>query len=131
MGKFTIVILIPLTVIGITLLLVSSTLILWFAVMWSRISRVTQFEYKLSQHVLPINTAQLKSHLQNISISVVEIDTEVAKLKQDIIDTAHLHQIKVNQEVTRPDSPFNTEEKRNHLIKIVEKRKQDITTRVG
>ena len=102
-----------------------------FTIMWLRIARTAQFESKIAQTVEILDTNRLKFHLQQISISAVEIDEEVAKLKQDIIMAAHKHHLTVDNNDTNPDSPFDTPEKREHLIRIVEKQKKDITARVS
>lgn len=88
-----------------------------------RIVRTTTLEQRIVQHASAINTAQLQIYLQNLSINPVEIDAEVEALKADIIKAAHKHQLTVDKDDTQTDSPFNTPQKREQLLKIVQHQK--------
>lgn len=93
--------------------------------------RTHDLESKVARTMDVIDTAQLKIYLQNLTLTAVEIDDEVAKLKQDIIAAAHKHHLTVDEKSTQPDSPFGNKEKSGNVIKLVDKRQTDMATRVG
>jgi len=124
------VILSPLTLIAILFLFALATTSTVYSIMWFRITRTTHLESQIATSVNAIDTTRLKSHLQTMSISAVEIDEEVAALKKDIIKAAHKHHLTLDREETQPESPFDTQ-KRTALLKIVEKQKSDVAVKVS
>ena len=92
-----------------------------------RLSRLATLEARVVQRATVINTTLLQYQLQQISISIVEIDAEVAALKQDIINAAHKHHLTIDKSNTQPDNPFKSPQSRGRLLKVMEKREQKST----
>jgi len=88
-----------------------------------RLVRINTHENRIANQVNALDTARLQSHLQGINISVVEIDAEVAALKEDILIAAQKHHLTVDEDDTHPDRAYATKnEKRIRVLEKEEKR---------
>lgn len=99
--------------------------------MLARIIRTTQQESRIAATTNTIDTVHLATHLQTLAITSVEIDAEVAALKRDIVRAAQKHHLTINKKATQTDLPIETLQTRETVIKLVNKRQQDVTARVG
>jgi len=88
--------------------------------MRQRLIRIGSTEDKINSYIHTPDTSRLQSHLQDINISVVEIDAEVSALKQDIVNAAHKHHLTVDETDTRPESPFVSEDQQDKLLRMIE-----------
>lgn len=118
------------SLITISILLISTGIVSLVAVMRLRIMRITSIENRISVGIDALDTTRLQAHLQGIPLSVIEIDAEVASLKQDIIQAAQEHHITVDEDETQPENPFKSVENQQRLIKILEKQ-DDLQVLVG
>ncbi len=109
------------SLITISILLISTGIISLVAIMRLRIMRITNIENRISLGIDVLDTARLQAHLQRIPLSIIEIDAEVAALKQDIIQAAQEHHITVDEEETQPENPFKSAGNQQRLIKVLEK----------
>ena len=120
----------PLTLILILASFASATISILVTMTIMRIARLSQLESQLVQRVRILDTLELRYHLQAIPLLAVDIDAEVAALKDEIIKAAHKHRLTINKDETQPENPFQTPENQERLITLVEKQKQ-IVARVG
>lgn len=119
------------TLITIITIFIVTSVAVFFVMMRQRLFRLNQLETHIANRVNAVDTTRLQSHLQDMTVSVVEIDAEVAALKEDLIAAAHKHHLKVDENDTEPELKVDPDLRANRIIRVLETKTDNRSARVS
>ena len=109
---------------------ITSTIILTLIIR-QRLIRLNRVETYITEHVSSLDSTRLQSHLQDIKVSVVAIDSEVTTLKESVAPTAKKHHLDVSPTDTQPDTKLRTVTGEHPTIRVLEKQMDKRSIRVS